>query len=117
MASWVDHKNYFGPDRRKKRGMRLRERREYDYGGNPPSLSAAVRQLRMHVIEAHGPEAEKFIERLEAVAALAESAEETTAAALLRRVATVMRQNSERDMRNALYTALDKVQEAIVNAS
>jgi hypothetical protein len=118
MPSWVDHKNYVGPDRRRKRNMRLGERREYDYGGNTPSLSAAVRQLRMHVLEAYGPGAAKFIERVRAVAWLAEQLEEQRAAAHLHKIAAVMQQQGQtKDMRNALYGALDKVAESIVNAS
>lgn len=119
MSSWVDHKNYVGPDRRKKRGLRLNERREYDYGGNAPSLSAAVRQLRMHVLDAHGPEgAAKFVERVSAVAWLAEQANEPKAAAHLHKIAQVMiQQGAQKDMRNALYPALERVAEAITNAS
>jgi hypothetical protein len=98
--------------------MRLGERREYDYGGNTPSLSAAVRQLRMHVLDAHGPGVAKFIERVRAVAWLAEEAEEQKAAAHLHKIAAVMHQQGKiKDMRNALYGALDKVAESIVNAS
>jgi hypothetical protein len=118
MSSWVDHKNYVGPDRRKKRNMRLSERREYDYGGNAPSLSAAVRQLRMHVLDAHGPGAAKFIDRVKAVAWLAQQANELKALAHLQKIAQVMEQQGlQRDMRNALYGALDRVAESIVNAS
>lgn len=119
MSSWVDHKNYVGPDRRRKRGIRLNERREYDYGGAAPSLSAAVRQLRMHVLDAHGPEgAAKFVQRVNAVAGLAAQVNELKAAAHLHKIAQVMtQQGASRDMRNALYPALEKVAEAIVNAS
>lgn len=119
MASWVDHKNYVGPDRRSKRGMRLNERREYDYGGNAPSLSAAVRQLRMHVLDAHGQDGVgKFVQRVKAVAWLAEQVNEQKAAAHLYKIAQVlMHQGAEKDMRNALYGALDKVGEAIINAT
>jgi hypothetical protein len=119
MSSWVDHKNYVGPDRRKKRGMRLGERREYDYGGNTPSLSAAVRQLRMHVLDAHGQDgSKKFVARVKAVAWLAEQVNELKAAAHLLKIAQVMEhQGAEKDMRNALYPALDRVAESILNAS
>jgi hypothetical protein len=119
MPSWVDHKNYVGPDRRGKRKMRLNERRELDYGGSAPSLSAAVRQLRMHVLEAHGPEgAAKFVQRVKAVAWLAEQVNELKAAAHLHKIAQVMmHQGADKDMRNALYPALERVAEAIINAS
>lgn len=111
---WVDHKNYFGPDRRHKHALRLRERRQYNYAGRAPSLSQAIRQLRMHVIDARGPQGVgTFIDRANAVAILAEMAEEVEAAHLLTRLAAGMSRAREADMRTAVYAALDRVQGAM----
>jgi hypothetical protein len=54
--SWVDHKSYFGPDRRAaKRGLRLIERRREDTADEPLSLAAAARRLNVWSIDAESP--------------------------------------------------------------
>jgi hypothetical protein len=89
--------------------MRLRERRRYDYASRPPSLSTALRQLRMHVIDAQGPAGvREFADRTRAVALLAEMAKEHEAAIELQRLS--MRLTLSRDGRPAIYDALDRVQ-------
>lgn len=107
---WVDHRSYYGPDRRRKRGgIRLRERRRYNCASHPPPLGAALRQLRMHVIDAHGAAGVgAFADRTRAVALLAEAAGETDAAMELQRLSA--RLTPSRDVRPAVYDALDRVQ-------
>ncbi|WP_395646166.1 hypothetical protein [Terricaulis sp.] len=112
---WVDHKNYFGPDRRHKHALRLRERRQYDYAGRAPSLSQAIRQLRLHVIDARGPQgAGAFMDRANAVAMLADMSEETEAAHMLTRLAAGMGRARDTDMRPQIYAALDRIQGAML---
>jgi hypothetical protein len=115
---WVDHKSYFGPDRRHKHALRMRERRQYNYAGPPPSLSQALRQLRMHVIDARGAQGVgAFMDRTMGVTVLAEMADETDAAHLLSRLSAGLPRAKEQDMRPAIYAALDRVQGAMRNYS
>lgn len=44
---WVDNDDYFGPDRRDRRGGRLLNRRQVDESTEPPSLAATLRRLRV----------------------------------------------------------------------
>ena len=106
---WVDHQSYFGPDRRRVRGgLRLRERRRYDYAGPMPPLRTALRQLRMRVIEARGPGAATFAERSNAVALLAEWSDEPEAACELSSLAVMAGRNQQTDMRPQMYASLDR---------
>lgn len=114
MLSWVDHASYFGPDRRRKHApIRVRERRQENYASRPPSLSAALRQLRMHVLEAQGPGAAAFAQRAKGVSLLADIQNEGKAGMMLARIALTMGQAGSRDLRTALYDALDRVQHAM----
>ena len=106
---WVDHTNYYGPDRRlKTQGLRLRERRRDNVAGNPPPLSTAMRQLRMHVIDARGPGAESFADRANGVAMLADVRGEHDAAVALSALAITAMRGRERDVREALFHGLDR---------
>ncbi|MBK6704626.1 MAG: hypothetical protein IPG56_13340 [Caulobacteraceae bacterium] len=107
---WVDHSSYFGPDRRRKPGgMRIRERRRYDYAGNAPPLNTALRQLRMRIIEAQGPGAAALSDRAQGVAMLAVSYGEHDAAHELSAFAAVALRGRNGDVRPALYKELDRV--------
>jgi len=106
---WVDHQNYFGPDRRRARvGLRLRERRHDDCAGTPPPLATALRQLRMRVIEARGPGAASFADRAQSVALLAQLNDEFEAADALSSLAMTAARARERDVRPILYEGLDR---------
>ena len=110
---WVDHASYFGPDRRRKPGgMRIRERRRYDYAGPPPPLPTALRQLRMRVLEARGPEAATLSDRARGVAMLAAACGEHDAAAELSAFAATALRGRNADVRQHLYADLDRVHAA-----
>lgn len=54
--SWVDHKSYFGPDRRQpKRGFRLSERRREAVADEPLSMATAARRLNVWSMDAETP--------------------------------------------------------------
>ncbi|MEZ5958073.1 MAG: hypothetical protein R3C27_12790 [Hyphomonadaceae bacterium] len=107
---WVDHDSYFGPDRRRKPGgMRIRERRRYDYAGHPPPLNTALRQLRMRILDAQGQGAGKLADRANAVATLALHQGEHDAAHELSAFAATALRGRHADVRSNLYRDLDRV--------
>jgi hypothetical protein len=111
---WVDYKDYFGPNRRSGRSKRLLDRRKEEVAGRPPSLRTALRQLRMRVLEAEGAGADAFILRVQAVVTLAAIHDEPKAGEMLSRMALHLMRAKGLDVRQQLYRALDKIQEAIV---
>lgn len=112
---WVDYKGYFGPDRRRGRNKRLLERRKEDVSMRPPSLRTALRQLRMRVLEAEGEAGtEAFVQRVQAVVTLSAIHDEPKAGDMLSRMAIHLMRANGADVREQLYRALDKVQDAIV---
>lgn len=114
---WVDYQGYFGPDRRQGRGKRLLERRRENCAGRPPALRTALRQLRMRVLEAHGPAgARSFLDRTRAVALLAATHREPEVAQLLNKLADAIVCAGDRDVREALYPQLDRIHDAIRSA-
>ena len=114
---WVDHDSYFGPDRRRKPGgMRIRERRRYDYAGHAPPLNTALRQLRMRIIDARGPSAARLSDRASAVATLAISYGEHDAAHALSSFAAAALRGRNDDVRQTLYNELDRVHAAMHDA-
>ena len=111
---WVDHQDYFGPDRRTKlAGLRLRERRRDNCAGNPPHLQTALRQLRMRVIEARGPGADAFAERAQSTALLAQMNDELDAADALSSLAMTAARGRTNDVRPILYEGLDRAHAAL----
>lgn len=107
---WVDHASYFGPDRRRKPGgMRIRERRRYDYAGPQPPLPTALRQLRMRIIEAQGQGAATLSDRARGVAMLAVSYGEHDAAQALSSFAATAMRGRNTEVRQSLYKELDRV--------
>jgi hypothetical protein len=109
---WIDHENYFGPDRRKAAKLRLVERRRENCAGNPPPLGTALRQFRMRVLDAYGPRSDAFVARALGMAQLAEMQDEPEAATALARLAGLAERGRERraDVRPALYDGLDQVE-------
>ena len=114
---WIDHASYFGPDRRRKpSGMRIRERRRYDYAGHAPPLNTALRQLRMRILEAQGPGAAALSDRARGVAMLAVSCGEDDAAHELSAFAAIALRGRNGDVRPTLYQELDRVCAAMHDA-
>ena len=114
---WVDHSSYFGPDRRRKPGgMRIRERRRYDYAGNAPPLNTALRQLRMRILEAQGSGAAALSDRARGVAMLASSYGEHDSAHELSTFAATASRGRSADVRTILYTDLDRACAAMRDA-
>jgi hypothetical protein len=105
---WVDNTSYFGPDRRCERTMRMLERRRENYAGPAPSLSMAMRQLRMRVLDAQGAQAAPFAERLRGVAQLARMQNEPGVANALGQLATGLANARGADVRQKLYAGLDR---------
>jgi hypothetical protein len=72
---WVDVTSYFGPDRRSGAFSHFfLERRKQKSGGAPPSLHAALRQLRVRVMEADNADGRHALrERMIATALLADA--------------------------------------------
>jgi hypothetical protein len=110
---WVDNTSYFGPDRRRKRMMRMLERRRENYAGPAPSLSIAMRQLRMRVLDAQGAQAAPFAERLRGVAQIARIHNEPGASNVLNTLATTLAGARGADMRQKLYDGLDRANAAL----
>ncbi|MBL8532104.1 MAG: hypothetical protein JNK94_10250 [Hyphomonadaceae bacterium] len=113
---WVDHQNYFGPDRRRKgAGLRVRERRRENYAGPPPPLATALRQLRMRVLEADAQRVTSFIDRAQGVAALADMGHEYETAHVLSSLASRLSRVRDTDMRQAIYHELDRAHAALTH--
>ena len=114
---WVDHASYFGPDRRRKPGgMRIRERRRYNYAGNPPPLPTALRQLRMRILEAQGAGAAMLSDRARGVAMLAATSGEQDAALALSIFAATALRGRNTEVRQSLYQELDRVHAVLRSA-
>lgn len=110
---WVDIDTYFGPNRRCATALRLRDRRRHDCAGAPPSLSIALRKLRMRVLDARGTGLGPFVDRVHGVAALADMNEEHDAAQELSALGMRMLRHRDSDMRPEAYTALDRTHAAL----
>lgn len=114
---WIDHSSYFGPDRRRKLGcVRIRERRRYNYASVAPPLNTALRQLRMRILDAQGPNAAALSDRARGVAMLAEFNGEHEAAHELSNFAAVALRGRTTEVRSALYQELDRVHAAMQDA-
>lgn len=72
---WVDVASYFGPDRRSGGFSHfIMERRRRQAVGSPPALQAALRQLRMRLLDAETSQGRRALqERLRATALLADA--------------------------------------------
>jgi hypothetical protein len=112
---WVDHSNYYGPNRRRKPpGLRLNERRREDASGHTPLLSNALRHLRLMIIDTNGQESvDRFIMRASAIAELARERKEVEAARALTSLSAFASRNRDADLRPILYEGLDRVQRSL----
>jgi hypothetical protein len=112
--TWVDHKGYFGADRRQgARGVRLFERRRETAESPMPSLLTAMRQLRQRAFDAHGEGAAEFSVRVVGVADLARRQGEHQTADVLMRLAYVATLGLEMDVRPDILEMLDRAHEAL----
>jgi len=94
---WVDNDEYFGPDRRDRRGLRaFSERRRFDETTEPPSLAATLRRLR--VLLGH-PNAEDAYSRAQnlvtAAIGIAERMQISECANILRRADDKLRETPD----------------------
>ncbi len=106
---WVDHPNYFGPDRRRAWfDLRVVERRHDNFTIAPPPLSTAMRQLRQYVIDANGERLAIFITRVESTALLARMNNEPEVSASLLRLSAVAYLGKSRDVRPDLIDMLNR---------
>lgn len=106
---WVDHFNYFGPDRRGDAFSHFFfERRKHASVGTPPPLHAALRQLRVRVLEAENAGARQTLrERLTATAVLAYAQGRTDIGDLLTNLATTLdSEESETDLASVVQSEL-----------
>ena len=72
---WIDVASYFGPDRRTGAFSHFfLERRRDETAGHPPALAAALRQLRVRVLNANSTDGRRALQqRLTATALLADA--------------------------------------------
>lgn len=106
---WVDHQNYFGPDRRHASPRaRLRERRKANCAGAPPQLRTAMAQLRFRALDARDRQLGVFIERTLSTALLAEMHDEPDTAHELSVLGARLARNPNDDMRAVIYDKLDR---------
>lgn len=95
---WVDVKSYIGLDRRNRGGFRLFDRRAEKAGMAPPSLSTALRQLRLRCLDTHDAEGlAAFCSRALAVMKLAEAYGDVELALSLSRLVEELQQRTDYD--------------------
>jgi hypothetical protein len=109
---WVDHANYFGPDRRSVFSVFFLERRKEQADGSPPPLHAALRQLRMRVLDADDAQSRTLLcERLIATAILADSQGHTRIGDLLVSLAHHLEEQADdADPRQVLHAELNRAE-------
>lgn len=106
---WVDHFNYFGPDRRGDAFSHFFfERRKHSSVGTPPPLHAALRQLRVRVLEAENADARHGLrERFTATAVLAHAQGRTEIGDLLNDLANALEEvESDLDLTSHIQAEL-----------
>ncbi|MFT3728642.1 MAG: hypothetical protein QM759_12530 [Terricaulis sp.] len=91
-SKWVDSDDYFGPDRRERRAMRLHDRRRDDETTEQPSLGATLRRLRVLLANPPQPNSHnRALNLIGAAVAMAESAQNHACSAALRRAGDALR--------------------------
>ena len=82
--------------------------------GTPlPPLATALRQLRQHILDAHGVGVAAFVERTQAIAALARDSGEPESSAILLKLAAIAELGRDRDVRPILLDLLDEAHWAL----
>jgi hypothetical protein len=109
---WIDSDQYYGPDRRRLREKRLRERRRLQYDSRLPAMNTALTQLRMRTLDAQGARLAPFILRLKGAVALANIKNEAGVSRELVILITHLNSHREGDVRPVIYAALDRAQAA-----
>jgi hypothetical protein len=94
----------------------VRDRRRYNYAGHAPSLSIAMRQLRMRVLDAQGARTAAFAERIRGTAQIAHFHNEPSVSNVLDGLANRLAAARGGDIRQALYDGLDRAHAAMRTA-
>jgi hypothetical protein len=105
---WVDCDQYYGPDRRRARERRMRDRRRIECGERVPAMNTALLQLRMRTLDAQGNGIPRFIERIRGVVTLAKHKGEAGVAEELIALNVLLASQRNPDPRQAIYDALDR---------
>jgi hypothetical protein len=115
---WVDHFNYFGPDRRGGDfSFFFLERRRAKNIGKPPALHTALRQLRVRLANAKDAEGRSALqERMTATALLAEAQGFSAVAEALKTLASDLEgsHDHEVDPRPRLHAELNRIESMLV---
>jgi hypothetical protein len=115
---WVDHFNYFGPDRRGADfSFFFLERRRTKGVGKPPALHTALRQLRVRLADAEDAQGRSALqERLTATALLADAQGFSTVADALKTLASVLdaSRGDKADPRPRLDAELSRIESMLV---
>lgn len=107
-GNWVDHESYFGPDRRLRSVLRLRERRRLTLANPPPQLSQALRKLERRVLGARGHRGVgDFADRVLNIAILAQLCDEPVIQDQLNALARRLYAHRGEDVRPMIYRTLD----------
>lgn len=115
IKKWVEGRSFLGFDRRKgQSGFRLFDRRKGDESGDPPSLPAALRKLRIRCMEANTPEGSLgFAAATRVVADLARAYHKTHAAQSLQRLAERVAADPRADWRSAAEAEIMAIMERL----
>lgn len=109
-ARWIDHQSYFGPDRRLRAVLRVRERRRLNLCSHPPTLSRALRKLKLGVLDARGHKGVgDFADLVRNVAMLAELYDASDVSDRLNWLARRLYAHRDEDKRPMIYDALDRL--------
>jgi hypothetical protein len=115
---WVDHFNYFGPDRRGEDfSFFFLERRRAKGVGKPPPLRTALRQLRVRLMNAEDADDQTLLrERLVATALLADAQGFDEVGRSLRTLASNVDSSLEHDgdPRPRLHNELNRIESMLV---
>lgn len=104
---WIDVSSYFGPDRRSGIFSHfILERRRLKTASHPPTLQAALRQLRMRVLNADSADGRQSLQqRITATAVLADAQAHAAIGDLLMQLANKL-ETANRDMSAELQSEL-----------
>lgn len=109
---WVDVSSYFGPDRRTGVFSHfLLDRRRVEHAGHPPALAAALRQLRVRVLNASDANGRHALQqRLTATALLADAQGHAAIGDLLTQLSERLASDTNADLSGMLQSELLKAE-------